>query len=180
VEGGRAQTGPAIVKRETAIVLGESVEISWNRAGDALEATVNGRVYDLEVKELRPGVYWFVWNGRSLEAVVTETTSIEGGHMVSIRGHRIPVELLDARKALRRASDTDHAGAVEVRAPMPGKIVRVLVTEGAEVAAHQGIVIMEAMKMQNEIRSPKKGRIQGLAVVEGAAVNSQDLIALVE
>jgi biotin carboxyl carrier protein len=168
------------VKRGTAIVQGDSVDFSWNASGHVLEATVSGRVYNVEVKELRQGVYWFGWNGCSLEAVVTATTSIEAGHMVSVRGHHIPIELLDSRKALRRASHTDHAGAVEVRAPMPGKIVRVLVAEGAEVEAHQPLVIMEAMKMQNEIRAPKKGRIQGLAVTEGAAVNSQDLIALVE
>jgi biotin carboxyl carrier protein len=177
LEGERSHTRPAIVKRGTAIVLGESVEFSWNASGNTLEATVNGRTYNLEVKELRPGVYWFGWNGFSLEAGVTET---QEGHTVSVRGHHIPIELIDSRKALRRASQTDHPGAVEVRAPMPGKIVRVLVAEGAEVEVHQALVIMEAMKMQNEIRAPKKGRIQGLAVTEGAAVNSQDLIALVE
>jgi biotin carboxyl carrier protein len=165
------------MKRGTAIVLGESVEFAWNASGKTVEATVNGRTYNLEAKELRPGLYWFGWNGVSLEAAVTGT---QEGHMVSIRGHHIPIELIDSRKALRRASQTDHPGAVEVRAPMPGKIVRVLVTEGAEVEVHQALVIMEAMKMQNEIRAPKKGRIQGLAVAEGAAVNSQDLIAFVE
>lgn len=177
MEGEWAHQGTAIVKRGKAIVSGDTVEFSWNGSGNTLEATVNGRAYNLEVKELRPGVYWFVLNGNSLEAVVTEA---QQGHVVSVRGHRIPIELLDSRKALSRASHADHAGAVEVRAPMPGKIVRVLVTEGAEVEIHQALVIMEAMKMQNEIRAPKKGRIQGLAVSEGAAVNAQDVITLVE
>jgi biotin carboxyl carrier protein len=63
---------------------------------------------------------------------------------------------------------------------MPGKIVRVLQTEGAQIEAHQGIVVMEAMKMQNEIKAPKGGRIAKLNVAAGDAVNLGDLIAQVE
>jgi len=63
---------------------------------------------------------------------------------------------------------------------MPGKIVKVLVTEGAEVNANQGILVMEAMKMQNELKSPKKGIVRKLTVTEGMAVNSGDLLVSVE
>jgi biotin carboxyl carrier protein len=124
-----------------------------------------------ETKEVRHGVYWFSWNGRSIEAAVIRT---DQGYIVSILGRHIPVEFLDSRKALRRAGHADREGVIEVRAPMPGKIVRILVAEGAEVVAHQGIVVMEAMKMQNEIRSPKQGKIRRLAVAEGTAINSAD------
>jgi biotin carboxyl carrier protein len=165
------------MKRGTAIVAGERVEFQWNAENHTVEATVAGRAYSLEAKELRHGVYWFSWNGRSIEAAVTET---EEGYTVSILGHHVPVEFLDARKALRRAAHGDHDGIAEVRAPMPGKIVRVLVSEGAEVEAQQGIVVMEAMKMQNEIRSPKRGKIRKLEVAEGDTVNGAALIAQVE
>jgi Acetyl/propionyl-CoA carboxylase, alpha subunit len=67
-----------------------------------------------------------------------------------------------------------------VRAPMPGKVVRLLVAEGAEVNANQGLLVMEAMKMQNEIKSPKKGVVRKLSVAEGVAVNSGDLLASIE
>ena len=63
---------------------------------------------------------------------------------------------------------------------MPGKVIKLLVAEGAEVQANQGIVVLEAMKMQNEIKSPKKGVVRKLGVTEGAAVNSGDLLATVE
>jgi biotin carboxyl carrier protein len=63
---------------------------------------------------------------------------------------------------------------------MPGKIVRVLLTEGASVSAGQGIVVMEAMKMQNEMKSSMSGRIRKIGVVEGETVRSGDLIAIVE
>ena len=65
-------------------------------------------------------------------------------------------------------------------APMPGKVVRILVRERAEVEAGQGIVIVEAMKMQNEIKSPKKGILQKLLTAEGSNVNAGDVLAIVE
>jgi biotin carboxyl carrier protein len=63
---------------------------------------------------------------------------------------------------------------------MPGKVIKLLVAEGAEVQVNQGIVVLEAMKMQNEIKSPKKGVVSKLGVTEGAAVNAGDLLATVE
>jgi biotin carboxyl carrier protein len=63
---------------------------------------------------------------------------------------------------------------------MPGKVVRVLVAEGTEVHAEQGVVVVEAMKMQNEVRSPKAGRIIAVPVSEGTAVNAGDVLAVVE
>ena len=63
---------------------------------------------------------------------------------------------------------------------MPGKVVRVLATAGAEVEAGEGILVVEAMKMQNELKSPKKGRLQKVTVSEGAAVNAGDVLAVVE
>ena len=63
---------------------------------------------------------------------------------------------------------------------MPGKVVKLLVAEGAEVQANQGIVVLEAMKMQNEIKSPKQGVVRKLDVTQGAAVNAGDLLATVE
>jgi biotin carboxyl carrier protein len=159
------------------MVDGARVEFQWDADTKSLEATVDGRTYSLETREIRRGVYWFGWNGQSIEATVVPT---EQGHLVSVLGHHIAVEFLDSRKALHRASHGQHEGTVEVRAPMPGKIVRILVAEGDQVEAQQGMVVMEAMKMQNEIRAPKAGKISKLAVQEGSAISSADLIALIE
>jgi biotin carboxyl carrier protein len=63
---------------------------------------------------------------------------------------------------------------------MPGKVVRLLVAEKAEVEAGQGVLVVEAMKMQNEIKSPKKGTVQRLVATEGANVNAGDVLAIVE
>ncbi len=73
-----------------------------------------------------------------------------------------------------------EGGPRAVRAPMPGRVVRVLAAEGDEVAEQQGVVVLEAMKMQNEMRSPKAGRIRRVAVQVGDTVAAGDLLALVE
>jgi biotin carboxyl carrier protein len=67
-----------------------------------------------------------------------------------------------------------------VLAPMPGKVVRVLVEEGQEVEAGAGLVVVEAMKMQNELKSPKKGTVAELRARPGATVNAGDVLAVVE
>jgi biotin carboxyl carrier protein len=81
---------------------------------------------------------------------------------------------------LQRNVRHSGGGVSELRSPMPGKIIRVLTTEGAEVASGQGIVVMEAMKMQNEIKASMDGRIQKIAVSEGETVQSGALIAIVD
>lgn len=162
----------------TAIIDGERVDIELNRtASNTLEAQIGGRKYSLEAKTVEPGVYWLNWNNRSLEIAVTDNG---GGYVVSMAHRRIPVEMVDTRTALRRAAHQGHEGLVEIKAPMPGKIVKVLVAEGAEVKSNQGLLVMEAMKMQNEIKSPKKGVVKKLSVSEGDAVSSGDLLAAVE
>jgi acetyl/propionyl-CoA carboxylase alpha subunit len=162
----------------TAIVQGQTVEIELSRKPrGVIEAEIGGHRYTLEGKAVEPGVYWLVQDNRSLEIGVSQTVE---GFIVSLLGRRIPVEILDTRTALRRAAQHGQDGVVQIRAPMPGKVIKLLVAEGAEVEPNQGIVVLEAMKMQNEIKSPKKGVVRKLGVKEGAAVNSGDLLATVE
>ncbi|HZV60180.1 MAG TPA: biotin/lipoyl-containing protein, partial [Candidatus Eremiobacteraceae bacterium] len=70
-------------------------------------------------------------------------------------------------------------GRQQITAPMPGKIVRVLVKEGEQVEVGQGLLVVEAMKMQNEIRSPKNGKVERVHVKEGQTVNSGEILAWV-
>lgn len=162
----------------TAILDGERVEIELTRHVDGtIEAEIGDRTYTVSSKAVEPGVYWLNWKNRSIEIAVT---SMGEEYVVSMAGRRVIVEMVDSRTALRRASHGAHVGAVEIRAPMPGKIIKILLAEGAEVRAGQGMIVMEAMKMQNEIKSPKAGIVQKLAVTEGAAVSSGDLLASVE
>jgi biotin carboxyl carrier protein len=162
----------------TAIIDGKPVDIELSRGnGRTIEARIGGESYVVDVEAVEPGVYWFHWNNRSIEVSVVPNGD---GYAVQVGSQRTNVEIVDARAALRRAALQVHAGTVELRAPMPGKIVRVLVREGAAVELNQGVLVMEAMKMQNEIKSPKKGVVKKLGVQEGAAVNAGDLLAAVE
>ena len=162
----------------TAIIDGERIDIELNAGrNNSIEAEINGRRYMFEAKTIEPGVYWFNWQNRSMEVAVTPNGE---GYSVSLGERRLTVEMIDARTALRKAAQHGPAGLIEIRAPMPGKIVKVLISEGAEVQHNQGILVMEAMKMQNEIKAPKQGVVKKLGVAEGAAVNAGDLLATVE
>jgi len=98
-----------------------------------------------------------------------------------IDGKRYEVEVRDPRSLRsRRTASAVEEGPRAMTAPMPGKVVRVLATPGAQVEVGDGILVVEAMKMQNELKSPKKGRLQRLTVAEGAAVNAGDVLAIVE
>jgi biotin carboxyl carrier protein len=80
----------------------------------------------------------------------------------------------------RRHGALEVEGRQKITAPMPGKIVRVLVNQGDAVTAGQGLLVVEAMKMQNEIRSPKSGKVEKLFAKENQAVNAGDILAWVE
>jgi biotin carboxyl carrier protein len=162
----------------TAIIDGRRLEIQLTRSNDGMvEAEIGGERYCLDVDSVEPGVYWIRLNNRSIEVSVTPNGE---AYVVSMAGRNTKVEILDARAELRRAGHQAQAGKVELRAPMPGKVVRVLVSEGAEVEANQGLLVIEAMKMQNEIKSPKKGIVRRVAATEAGAVNAGDLLVVVE
>lgn len=99
---------------------------------------------------------------------------------VWVGSRRFGAEVRDPRSLRSRASAVDQHGPKKLTASMPGKVVRILLAAGAEVEVGTGILVVEAMKMQNEVKSPKKGVLQKIMVVEGAAVNSGDVLAIVE
>jgi biotin carboxyl carrier protein len=161
-----------------ALLGGRMVEGTLNRVSEnTFHASVEGRAYELEAIPTESGMYWVKLGDQTFDAVVIPNAE---GYSVWFRDKRFHVEIEDPRSALRRTGQRGHEGAAEIKAPMPGKIVRVLVEEGAAVEAKQGIVVMEAMKMQNEIRSPKAGTVKKVSVTEGAAVNAGDLLATIE
>jgi len=101
-------------------------------------------------------------------------------HMV-IGSARYAVEVQDPRSLrTRRGAGHSEAGPQKLAAAMPGKIVRILVQEKDEVKAGQPLLVMEAMKMQNEMKSPKDGRVQKILTSEGSTVNAGDTLAVIE
>jgi biotin carboxyl carrier protein len=107
--------------------------------------------------------------------------SLQGELHMVIGSARYAVDVQDPRSLrTRRAVAGVEAGPQKVKAPMPGKIVRVMVAVKDQVKAGQGIIVMEAMKMQNEMKSPKDGIVQKILAAEGSAVNAGDTLAIIE
>jgi biotin carboxyl carrier protein len=107
--------------------------------------------------------------------------SLQGELHLVIGSARYAVEVQDPRSLrTRRTAAGGEAGPQKITAPMPGKIVRVSVAVGDEVKAGQGVIVMEAMKMQNEMKSPKDGRVQKILTSEGSTVNPGDTLAVIE
>jgi biotin carboxyl carrier protein len=129
---------------------------------------------DVEMAE--PGVYSILVYGRSYEARVEETP---GALVVVIDGRRFEIEVRDPRRFSRKGAGGGADGVQTVAAPMPGKVVRVLAAVGDEVAAGQGLLVVEAMKMQNEMKSPRAGKVLSLAAKEGATVTAGEVLATI-
>lgn len=110
-------------------------------------------------------------------------TAGETQELLLVRGENIPIEVLDLRNLrLRGAQVAGGAleGPVEIRSPMPGKIIAVLVEEGQQVGVGDGLVVVEAMKMENELKAPKDGVVRHLDLVEGASVEARTVLCVVE
>jgi biotin carboxyl carrier protein len=138
--------------------------------GDAPERSAH-----VEMPEL--GVYSILLDGRSYDARVEETA---GGLVVVIDGYRFEIEAHDPRRWSRKAGAGAAEGVQTVAAPMPGKVVRVLVAPGDTVAAGQGLLVVEAMKMQNEMKAARAGRILTVTAKEGATVSAGEVLATIE
>lgn len=103
-----------------------------------------------------------------------------GEWLVSLRG-RTTTALVNGRRRGAAAVASAHAtGEVAIVAPMPGRVVRVLVTEGEQVTAKQGLIVVEAMKMENELRAPRAGRVKAVGVAAGTSVEAGRLLAVIE
>jgi biotin carboxyl carrier protein len=145
---------------------------------------IAGRQIDVDlaapnsVEEVEAGVYSMIREGRSYEIVVRE--GLDGMLDIHVNGRHYNARVRDPRRAARRRGGLVLDGAQNVLAPMPGKVVRFLVVNGEDVRAGQGLVVVEAMKMQNEIKSPKAGKVIKIVADEGATVNSGQVLLTVE
>jgi biotin carboxyl carrier protein len=131
---------------------------------------------DADCVEIRPGVYSIILAGRSYEARVSGGasgfSSGSGQYTVISGAQEYIVEIQDLRSRRSRGTAGTQDGPQDILAPMPGKIVKVLVKENEEVAAGHGLVVIEAMKMQNELRAPRPGRVGSIYVSAGTGVET--------
>lgn len=146
-------------------------------AGARTEFSLDGKGISADVVKVEPGVFSVLLGGEVFEACVSATPT---GTLIFINGHEYFAEVDDPRQWRRGAGlATGVEGKQTVAAPMPGKIVKVLVKKGQRVEAGQGLLIVEAMKMQNEIKSPKEGAVERIAVAEGQPVNAGEILAVI-
>ena len=162
-----------------AEIEGERRTIELRREGARVVAETEGRRYDVEAREPEPGVYLLNLDGHVYECRVDSSQA--GASEVRVGNRSYSIALSDPKR-LRGAgaSASDAGGRVEIKAPMPGKVVRVLVEVGAQVEAGDGLVVVEAMKMQNEMKSPKTGTVVELHAQPGDTVNAGDALVIVE
>ena len=153
-----------------------SVEFTPSENSSRLSLTIDGRRIDADAVRVLPGVYSILLGGRCVEVVAEETAS---GILLKAAGREYRVEIFDPRSWRRgRRGGIELEGRQQIVAPMPGKIVRVLSAVGQAVKAGEGLLVIEAMKMQNEMRSPKSGTVEKLAR-EGQTVNAGEVLAIV-
>jgi len=156
-----------------------SVEI--RRQGERVSANVDGREYELEAHWTSSGVTLRTAEGRVFDCRVEGKATSGDTVDVFVGARRHAVMLTDPKRLRSAASVGGQAdGAARITAAMPGKVVRVLVKQGAQVEAGAGIVVVEAMKMQNEMKAPKAGIVSALNVAVGTTVNGGDVLAIVE
>jgi biotin carboxyl carrier protein len=137
------------------------------------------------VREVMPGVISIIEGTRcSLVSLSTLPSGApskpQGGVVAWIGGKQLPVGLGDLRDRAPRSREAGSMGPQEVRTLMPGKVVRVLVAHGDEVTAGQGVMIVEAMKMQNELKAPKGGRVTRVCAEEGSTVMAGATLLVIE
>jgi biotin carboxyl carrier protein len=138
----------------------------------------DGQPVDIDAVIVRRDVLSLLVGGRAYE-IKREQTATD--LRIWVGSACFGIELRDPRSLRSRARAAgDEKGLRKILAPMPGRVVRVLVAENSNVEAGQSIVVVEAMKMQNEIKSPKKGVVKKISVAPGAAVNPGDVLAIVE
>jgi biotin carboxyl carrier protein len=157
---------------------GKPHRLELERADAGWTCRLDGKLIAIDALIPRRDVLSLILDGRSYE-IKREQSATD--LYLWVEDMRLPVELRDPRSLRsRRHAGEETKGPIRVLAPMPGRVVRLLAEEGHDIEAGAGVVVVEAMKMQNEIKSPKKGRVKKISATLGAAVNPGDVLAVIE
>ncbi len=157
---------------------GEQIEVDFTTATGSAALTVRDQHFKAEVSQPEDGLFVVAIEGRIYRCMVDRTPA--GEMEITVNGRRLAIAVRDL-KHLRggHGSGATGDGPASLVAPMPGKVVRILCVEGDEVTAGQGVLIVEAMKMQNEVQSPRPGRVAQIRVKDGQTVNSGEVLAII-
>jgi biotin carboxyl carrier protein len=164
------------------VLIGEREEDLLLKLEDGrVSAEIGDRVYALRVRETEADGYLFFLNTNVHECRVSERDASKDTFDVAIRGRSLEVTIADPKR-LRSGQNSDrhHHGVAEIVALMAGKVVRVQTEAGATVDKGAGIVVVEAMKMQNEMKAPRAGTVVSIKVKPGDTVNAGEVLAVIE
>ena len=161
--------------RLTVSVNGASYGLEIEPAESGWRCLLDGREIPVDVAQVAAHRLSILLNGRSYDVICGSDDAITVGE------HRYLVSATDPRSwRSRHQSAAGAQGPQKLTSSMPGKVVRVLTASGSQVVAGQGIVVVEAMKMQNEVRAPRDGTVSTILVREGSNVNAGEVLAIVE
>jgi biotin carboxyl carrier protein len=140
------------------------------------EILLDGERVQLHSVQLGPGHLSLLLDGRSYDVSLEK----DGDDViVMLSGGTCRARVIDKRKARRAGAIAQDDGAVTIKAPMPGLVISISIEEGAKVKSGEGVVVVEAMKMQNELRAPRDGTVEKILVKPGSPVNAgDDLVVL--
>ncbi len=147
------------------------------------QVVVNGRPIQVDsgqlgtVVEVEPGVYSVLLEGASYEIRLTGTAERVTAY---VHGIALDVEVQDPRDTSRASRASIGSGRQEISAPMPGKVIRLLVNVGDDVEIGQGLIVVEAMKMQNELKAARPGRVLEVRAHPGATVGAGDTLVVID
>lgn len=159
---------------------GLSHQVEFERTDRKVTATVDGRPYELEVLRLADGSWLLTRNGQVFDARIVSPPGSPDKMHVTLASRQYEFSVRDPKRLSSRGGAGAADGKAQLVSLMPGKVVGVLVEVGQEVAAKQALVVVEAMKMQNELKSPRAGVVRELRVAVGDTVNGGDVLAVIE
>jgi biotin carboxyl carrier protein len=160
-------------------ISGKTRTIELQRNSERWQISLDGTALDADAVEIAPNVFSILLNGESFEVRIAPTS--EGKLTLQTRHQDFTAEVVDPRAWRdRRHGAVEAEGRQQIVAPMPGKVVRLLVKAGDKVEAGQGLLVVEAMKMQNEVRSPKTGTVERLLAKEGQPVIAGEVLAWID
>ena len=154
------------------------VERAGAAAGGRFRLVIDGVATTVDARRTELGLSLVFEDGRSTDVALTDRP---GGEWFVQLPHADVTAIVDARRYQRgEAGGAAKTGVQRVTAPMPGRVVRILVKVGDEVELRQGVVVVEAMKMGNELGAPKAGRVKDIAVTEGQSVEAGRVLLVIE
>lgn len=145
---------------------------------DTWQVLMDGQPCAADARLLEPNILSLLIDGKSFRVLFDSRADAAA---VVVGERRLPYRIDDPRSLRSRANvDAGETGPRSIVAPMPGRIVRVLVAPGVQVEAQQGLIVVEAMKMQNELKAPRAGRVARISVDVGATVQAGDVLLVIE